>query len=621
MKRTFCRLWNDYPNILLIGIIFSLTFLGILTFVVHYTQDIATNNWQVNQEEANGWHFFSYIDDQPVDLFYENGYLVVDPTVETIYQQRKIDEEIDSATLLFEFDSNLDQIFLDNQLLYTNHSAAYKTPSPYLITLPQENLGKTITVSFFNHDATQVKPIKIELLSYLDFIADTIDYTLIRLVPIACFFLISIFLLIMFLYRLVLKSFDPSTLLLSMTAMLFMLFLATSYFEIFLIESNQRYLKYLFYILYPLPLSFFFYTKMQYSRKIYLPVILTHALIAGTVLLLHALNLATPITVILYSMLAAFVSLYTFTMMFNEARHKNRFFLISLKILAISLFSIFCFFCLIHFFNYPFSVELFHQVILLYDDLQLRYLKDTVSLLFMIIVFMVSLFDYLTLVIRRNVTLQALTMKNEVALKSYQLMENNILKTRALKHDLKHHIAVLKAYSQSRDYEKLDAYLLSLTNDLQLLPTIRYTDNFLVNAILTTRLEEAKNADINVEHEIYLEAEIAIEETDLCSFLMNMLDNAIEANQQIHHDTERWIKIKIHQKNSFLIISCQNAFCIPVNFSDNHYVSSKEDKKNHGFGIKTMEIIAEKYHSVLSIHYHDDIFTLKTNLKIPEIRK
>lgn len=624
MKRTFLRLFNEHPNMFILSIIFFVTFTGILTFITHYSRAIEPIDWRVGVEETNGWQFFSYVDDKKVDLLYQDQQIYADDSIELIYQQRVITETINNPTLLIQVDEHFYQIFLDDQPLYTNEyfysEIKHEFTTPFLLTLPQNITGKKVTISFLNKRDMKTKPIEIELMSYLNFITNTIDYTISRLLPVACFFFISMFLLIMFLYRLYLKYFDLPTLLLSMTAILFMFFLSTSYFEIFLINSNYRYFKYIFYVLYPLPLSFFFYLKMKSSQRIYLPVIVSHMILAFAYLLLHCFNLATPLIVLCYTMLSSLVSIYTLSLMIREAHQKNHFFSISLKILGVTMFSFLLFFCLIHFINYPFSIELFERILTLYNDLELRFLKDTLSLSLMLIVFMVSLSDYLALIIRRNVTLQALTMKNELAVKSYQLMETNILKTRALKHDLKHHISVLKAYSQNQSYDKVDAYLTMLIDEQQILPTISYTDNFLVNAILTTRLEEAKNSGILTDHEVYTKAEIMLDETDLCSFLMNMLDNAIEACQQVPNEDERWMKIKIQQKDSFLIISCQNSFVEPVNFSDHRYISSKKDKKNHGFGISTMELIAEKYHSVLSIHYSDQVFTLKTNLKIPDNR-
>lgn len=46
-------------------------------------------------------------------------------------------------------------------------------------------------------------------------------------------------------------------------------------------------------------------------------------------------------------------------------------------------------------------------------------------------------------------------------------------------------------------------------------------------------------------------------------------------------------------------------------------MTKKEDKNNHGFGVKSMEILVSKYHGDLSIQGKNGIFLLNIIIPIP----
>lgn len=59
---------------------------------------------------------------------------------------------------------------------------------------------------------------------------------------------------------------------------------------------------------------------------------------------------------------------------------------------------------------------------------------------------------------------------------------------RSLKHELRHHVETLNALCQAREWERLGAYLTQLGAAGNALPSLYYTEHFLVNAILAGKL-------------------------------------------------------------------------------------------------------------------------------------
>lgn len=73
----------------------------------------------------------------------------------------------------------------------------------------------------------------------------------------------------------------------------------------------------------------------------------------------------------------------------------------------------------------------------------------------------------------------------------------------------------------------------SSTGKKEELPQLYYTENFLVNAILSGRLGPAGNAGIRIECEVRVPENLPIADADLCMLLSNLLDNAVEACERL----------------------------------------------------------------------------------------
>ena len=95
---------------------------------------------------------------------------------------------------------------------------------------------------------------------------------------------------------------------------------------------------------------------------------------------------------------------------------------------------------------------------------------------------------------------------------------------------------------------------------------------------------------------------------DLCAVLGNLLDNALEAAQQVPEKEERFVCLTIRRINQMLIIKVENSFCIPPVFGDGTLTTSKEKNGLHGWGLKSAQTAAEKYDGTVQTSYTDNIF-------------
>lgn len=99
-------------------------------------------------------------------------------------------------------------------------------------------------------------------------------------------------------------------------------------------------------------------------------------------------------------------------------------------------------------------------------------------------------------------------------------------------------------------------------------------------------------------------------DSDICSLFGNALDNAIEAVCKIEDVTKRSIGLNLKESKGFLSLSVRNVYAVEPVFDNGNLRTSKGDEQNHGFGMKSIKLIAEKYGGEMSVSAVDGVFTL-----------
>jgi len=138
------------------------------------------------------------------------------------------------------------------------------------------------------------------------------------------------------------------------------------------------------------------------------------------------------------------------------------------------------------------------------------------------------------------------------------------------------------------------------------------TGNYIVDAIISAKATLASAHDVHFEYNIILPNEISIDDTDLCSVLSNLLDNAIEACCKL--DSGRYIIFEMITFRTQLIIKV-------VNSSDGKYKVENDKFKTtkrgdlHGIGIGHIKSIVESHNGIIDIKPEALCFT--THISIP----
>lgn len=174
------------------------------------------------------------------------------------------------------------------------------------------------------------------------------------------------------------------------------------------------------------------------------------------------------------------------------------------------------------------------------------------------------------------------------------------------KHDLKHDFDLLNYYIEDNNYEKVKDFIVSKKTMIDSMPTLIQSQNKLLNIIINNKIIQAYAKNIQVESKIIVTETIGIMDYDLNELLSNILDNAIEnclVNGKIYID--------IIQDNMFLHIKVINTIDL-TNFSSQ--LITKKNKNDHGFGLKSIHRIVNKYQGTFSVSHNDNSFGIVVTL-------
>ena len=103
---------------------------------------------------------------------------------------------------------------------------------------------------------------------------------------------------------------------------------------------------------------------------------------------------------------------------------------------------------------------------------------------------------------------------------------------------------------------------------------------------------------------------------DIYSIFGNVLDNAIEAVMKLDDPQKRIISVKIITQKELLMIQVQNYYSERLHFEDGLPVTTKKNKRDHGYGMKSIRYTAEKYNGAVTVRAENHIFMLQILLPV-----
>lgn len=607
--------------------------------VFYYTQPMADVSYELfrfadDGEEywngGDGWVVYTEEAGKKTELVSDGtgGYSGLSYSGQTFYYSKELTEESDSPMLKIGVVNRTISVFLDGEMIYTDcpeldnrigyltlPMLEYDRAEPVTVSLPPDYRGgKTLTIaqstaaSEKQVDDGTVYPCEVTLYCGYAYESGLIASSARTMIPAVLLFSLLLFLLAVFIWNASQGIFLPKPLIFAL-AVLFRMCIVLSkadffyqYFGMLPIDPTDMFFHFsvgaflLFLTLYASRLRLLFagITLLEWISVLLSFSIQTGKFLEYGDLYVFFMNLPqiTGFLALVAALTGTFI-LWKLRMPFFRHMAQTALFLIIgyLLFLAVSIPILP---------DYAASVftRLGQEVIMLLPKFALTLLWNLCLLSGLAAV----LFDFIEQLSRRRTELEVLSSKNRLALESYENLRLQSEEVRMLRHDTVKHYTLLRSMIKDNP-EQVPGYLEELIGQAEQIRPVISCRNQTLNILLNGKLGMAKAKGIETEIERCDAPEkLPLSDPELCSLILNILDNAINAASI---SRKPLIRLDFHCKAQHFVFSCENS--VPDKTSDHKKTLTPE----HGYGLKIIRQIMKRFgNNMLSMEQTGSLYRI-----------
>ncbi len=181
-------------------------------------------------------------------------------------------------------------------------------------------------------------------------------------------------------------------------------------------------------------------------------------------------------------------------------------------------------------------------------------------------------------------------------------------------HDLKHYLSGIEALK----LQEAQNYVQAMRREIEPIERYQETGSQVLDILLTQRIQECQEKGIRLTSLIDGRRLDFIHSLDLCSIFGNAMDNAIEAAAELPDSGLRGIQVKIGVSDQLAFLCFRNYFDGILKRSGSQLLTRKNDTASHGYGIKNIRRLAEKYGGTAAFEVNGKKFTLNVMVPLPK---
>lgn len=214
---------------------------------------------------------------------------------------------------------------------------------------------------------------------------------------------------------------------------------------------------------------------------------------------------------------------------------------------------------------------------------------------------------------------ELLKQQSEYYKARYEDAEKQWSSLRKIRHDMKNDYVLQLNYLENQRYEELRNIYEKVLGKLTWENNLIHTGNIGIDSIVNVKTEMAREMNITVNSKADVLGKICTDHGDMNILFGNLFDNAIEAVSKMPEGARK-IDLKIRADETAMLIEMGNSFAgIMKRDAEGGISTTKEDRNNHGLGIKLIKKVVDKYHGMFEINTSNDYFAVKIFLYYIEI--
>lgn len=195
----------------------------------------------------------------------------------------------------------------------------------------------------------------------------------------------------------------------------------------------------------------------------------------------------------------------------------------------------------------------------------------------------------------------------------FEIIEQSNKDMRIFSHDIKNHLTQIR---NLENIEAVQSYIDSIYPNIEKFSFTGISKNKMLDLIISkyVTLCEKKNIKFSVDVKT---ANLAyVSDSDLSTLMNNLLDNAVEAAERAD---KRFIQVYIFSKGNMhdgLVI--KNSCFVPPETENGELKTTKQNKKIHGVGTKSIRKTLKKYDAVYGWKYDENSKIFETDIVFPK---
>lgn len=195
----------------------------------------------------------------------------------------------------------------------------------------------------------------------------------------------------------------------------------------------------------------------------------------------------------------------------------------------------------------------------------------------------------------------------------FEIIEQTNKDMRIFSHDIKNHLTQIR---NLENIEAVQSYIDSIYPNIEKFSFTGISKNKMLDLIISKYVTLCEKKNIQFFVDVKTANLTYVSDSDLSTLMNNLLDNAVEAAERAD---ERFIQVYIFSKGNMhdgLVI--KNSCFVPPETENGELKTTKQNKKIHGVGTKSIRKTLKKYDAVYGWKYDENSKIFETDIVFPK---